>query len=140
MYDRTPTPIVESRHASPSTSGAPYRSDGSLFLAGWYGISRTVSCYHCGQLLTLPNETLVFPAHDYKGDTVSTIGEIRPGGLLHELVAVTGKRILFYCAFGERSAMAVGFARDVGIDACHIVGGIDAWKKDFIDTRRRSGV
>src|SRR5215475_7749152 len=30
-----------------------------------------------GKLLRLPNETLVFPAHDYKGDTVSTIGEER---------------------------------------------------------------
>src|SRR3984893_6824930 len=28
-----------------------------------------------GRLLRLPDETLVFPAHDYKGDTVSTIGE-----------------------------------------------------------------
>ncbi len=28
-----------------------------------------------GKLLRLPDETLVFPAHDYKGDTVSTIGE-----------------------------------------------------------------
>src|SRR5262252_5901052 len=28
-----------------------------------------------GKLLRLPEETLVFPAHDYKGDTVSTIGE-----------------------------------------------------------------
>ena len=27
------------------------------------------------KLLKLPEETLVFPAHDYKGDTVSTIGE-----------------------------------------------------------------
>src|SRR5208282_2746733 len=30
-----------------------------------------------GKLLKLPNETLVYPAHDYKGDTVSTIGEER---------------------------------------------------------------
>src|SRR6478672_3386376 len=30
-----------------------------------------------GKLLRLPDETLVFPAHDYKGDTVSTIGEER---------------------------------------------------------------
>src|SRR6185437_7799762 len=29
------------------------------------------------RLLRLPDETLVFPAHDYKGDTVSTIGEER---------------------------------------------------------------
>ena len=28
-----------------------------------------------GKLLKLADETLVFPAHDYKGDTVSTIGE-----------------------------------------------------------------
>lgn len=30
-----------------------------------------------GKLLTLPEETLVYPAHDYKGWTVSTIGEER---------------------------------------------------------------
>src|SRR5262249_23305567 len=29
------------------------------------------------KLLKLPEDTLVFPAHDYKGDTVSTIGEER---------------------------------------------------------------
>src|SRR6185436_2293451 len=28
-----------------------------------------------GKLLKLPEATMVFPAHDYKGDTVSTIGE-----------------------------------------------------------------
>jgi sulfur dioxygenase len=182
------------------------------------------------KLLKLPNETLVYPAHDYKGDTVSTIGEeklfnprlkvksvdeyvdlmnnlklpnpkmmdvavpanmhvglhqdeiarkgwavsaaeavalrgrpdvaivdlrekgerdrhgiipgslhapypnlqdeIGPGGMLHELAAATGNRILFYCAFGERSAMAVQVAQDAGLKtACHIEGGIDAWKK-----------
>lgn len=182
------------------------------------------------KLLKLPDETMVFPAHDYKGETVSTIAEekafnprlkvksldeyvalmnslnlpnpkmmdvavpanmrvgfaqeaiaqrgwavsatdaiklvgkpdvvlvdlrerserdkngvipgslhapypdlqdnVRPGGMLHELAAATGKRILFYCAFGERSAMAVQAAQDNGIgSACHIHGGIDAWKK-----------
>ena len=182
------------------------------------------------KLLKLPDETMVFPAHDYKGETVSTIGEekafnprlqvqsldqyvtlmnglnlpnpkmmdvavpanmrvgfaqeaiaqrgwavsaadaiklvgrpdvtlvdlrekserekygvipgslhapypdlhdnIQPGGMLHELATATGKRILFYCAFGERSAMAVQAAQDSGIAAaCHIHGGIDAWKK-----------
>jgi sulfur dioxygenase len=182
------------------------------------------------KLLRLPDETLVYPAHDYKGDTVSTIGEekhfnprlrvksvdeyvdlmnnlklpnpkmmdvavpanvhvglhqdeiarkgwavsaaqamqlrgrpdialvdlreksererhgvipgslhapypdllenIGAGGMLHELAAATGKRIVFYCAFGERSAMAVQAAQDVGLTgACHIEGGIAAWKK-----------
>ena len=182
------------------------------------------------KLLRLPDDTLVFPAHDYKGDTVSTIGEekafnprlqvksvddyvalmnslnlpnpkmmdvavpsnmrqglaqdqvarrgwavavheamdlvgqadvafidlreagerekhgviagslhapypdlqgnIRPGGMLHALAASTGKRILFYCAFGERSAMAVQAAQDAGLtSACHLQGGLAAWKK-----------
>ncbi len=182
------------------------------------------------KLLKLPDETLVYPAHDYKGDTVSTIGEekhfnprlqvksideyadlmnslklpnpkmmdvalpanmhvglrqqeiarrgwalsaakaiglsgrpdvalvdlrekgerekhgiipgslhapypdlqehIGLGGVLHELAAATGKRLVFYCAFGERSAMAVQAAQDAGFrTACHIEGGIDAWKK-----------
>ncbi len=50
--------------------------------------------------------------------------------MLHELGSSTGRRLLFYCAFGERSAMAVQAARDAGLDtACHIRGGIDAWKK-----------
>ncbi|MDQ6437704.1 MBL fold metallo-hydrolase [Mesorhizobium sp. LHD-90] len=181
-----------------------------------------------GRLLKLPEETLVFPAHDYKGDTVSTIGEerrsnprlqvpsveayielmnnlnlpnpkmmdvavpanmhiglsqatiaaqgwavsardalpllgrpdvalvdlrernererhgaipgalhvpygvldesVRPGGVLHELGSV--KQLVFFCAFGERSAMAVNAAQEAGIgSARHIEGGIDAWKK-----------
>jgi sulfur dioxygenase len=55
---------------------------------------------------------------------------VQPGGMLHELATATGKRILFYCAFGERSAMAVQAAQDAGIaSACHLQGGIDAWKK-----------
>jgi glyoxylase-like metal-dependent hydrolase (beta-lactamase superfamily II)/rhodanese-related sulfurtransferase len=183
-----------------------------------------------GRLLRLPDETLIFPAHDYKGETVSTIGEekafnprlqvksvdeyvdimnnlklsnpkmmdvavpanmkvglhqddiasrgwavsaeqalalagrpdvalidlreqsererhgvipgaihlpygrlqenIVAGGMLHELAKSTSKQLLFYCAFGERSAMAVQAAQDVGIaSARHIQGGIDAWRK-----------
>jgi sulfur dioxygenase len=182
------------------------------------------------KLLKLPDATMVFPAHDYKGDTVSTIGEEREfnprlkvksmdeyaalmnslnlpnpkmmdvavpanmhvglhqdevarrgwalsaadaialegssdiaivdlredsererhgvipgslhapystlpahvgaGGMLHQLAAASGKRLVFYCAFGERSAMAVQTAQDAGLKtACHITGGIDAWKK-----------
>jgi glyoxylase-like metal-dependent hydrolase (beta-lactamase superfamily II)/rhodanese-related sulfurtransferase len=183
-----------------------------------------------GRLLTLPDETMVFPAHDYKGDTVSTIGEekrfnprlqvrsvdeyvelmsnlnlpnpkmmdvavpanmhvglhqddlakqglalnardaiaslgrsevllvdlredgerarhgmlsgalhapypaigesLRPGGMLREVALATGRRIVFFCAFGERSAMAVAAAKDAGLaNTAHIAGGLDAWKK-----------
>jgi sulfur dioxygenase len=56
--------------------------------------------------------------------------EIGTGGMLRELARASGKRIVFYCAFGERSAMAVRAAQDAGLKtACHIAGGIDAWKK-----------
>ena len=182
------------------------------------------------RLLKLPDETMVFPAHDYKGDTVSTIGEekrynprlqvksvdeyielmanlklpnpkmmdvavpanmhvglhqddlakqglsltahdaierlgrpdillvdlrenserakhgmlagalhapypgisesLRPGGMLREVAAATGRRVVFFCAFGERSAMAVAAAKSAGLaNTAHIEGGIDAWKK-----------
>jgi sulfur dioxygenase len=188
------------------------------------------------RLMRLPEETLVFPAHDYKGDTVSTIGEekrfnprlhvrdadeyaalmeslhlpnpkmmdvavpanmrqglhqeevarrgwafsveearaligqpdivlidlreksererhgaipgslhapylqlqenISEGGVLHELARSGDKKLLFYCAFGERSAMAVQAAQDVGIaGARHIAGGIAAWAKAGGGTR-----
>jgi rhodanese-related sulfurtransferase len=55
---------------------------------------------------------------------------IERGGMIYELAAATNKRLLFYCAFGERSAMAVQAAQDMGLaTACHLQGGIDAWKK-----------
>ncbi len=55
---------------------------------------------------------------------------IRQGGRLNELDKTAGTRIVFYCAFDERSAMAVQAAQDAGLKtACHIEGGIDAWKK-----------
>jgi sulfur dioxygenase len=56
--------------------------------------------------------------------------EIGSGGMLHELATTSGKRIVFLCAFGERSAMAVQAAQDAGLKtARHVAGGIDAWKK-----------
>jgi rhodanese-related sulfurtransferase len=56
--------------------------------------------------------------------------QIAPGGMLNELASATGKRLVFYCAFGERSAMAVQAAQDAGFaSACHIQGGMDAWKR-----------
>ncbi len=179
------------------------------------------------RLLKLPNDTLVYPAHDYKGDTVSTIGEERRNnprlqvksvdeyvalmnnlklpnpkmmdvavpanmriGLAQDAVALKGwavqaanalnlpgqpdvalvdlreksererhgtipgslhepytklrdnlgdggvlralgsaRRLVFFCAYGERSAMAVQAAQEAGLtSACHIQGGMAAWK------------
>ena len=59
------------------------------------------------------------------------IGEsLQAGGMLREVAAATGRRIVFFCAFGERSAMAVTAAKDAGLaNTAHIAGGIDAWKK-----------
>jgi rhodanese-related sulfurtransferase len=55
---------------------------------------------------------------------------LRPGGRLQELAKRDGRRIIFYCAFGERSAMAVQAAMDAGIEsASHLHGGVDAWRK-----------
>jgi glyoxylase-like metal-dependent hydrolase (beta-lactamase superfamily II) len=55
--------------------------------------------------------------------------QIAPGGMLNEIASATGKRLVFYCAFGERSAMAVQAAQDAGFSsACHIQGGMNAWK------------
>ena len=60
-----------------------------------------------------------------------SIGEsLEPGGVLREVAAATGRRIVFFCAFGERSAMAVAAAKEAGLaNTAHIAGGIDAWKK-----------
>lgn len=181
------------------------------------------------KLLKLPDDTLIYPAHDYKGDTVSTVGEeracnprlqvsseaeyvdimnnlnlanpkmmdvavpanlkigllqddleqmglsincregiakigdpslilvdlrddserekegvlpgsvhapysdlnenIHPGGLLYEVARSSGRQIVFYCAFGERSAMAVEAAVGAGLtNTYHLSGGMDAWK------------
>ena len=55
---------------------------------------------------------------------------IRAGGMLRELARAADKRIVFYCAFGERSAMAVQAAHDAGLlAALHVEGGLDAWKR-----------
>lgn len=184
------------------------------------------SLFH--KLLTLPDETLVYPGHDYKGDTVSTIGEekahnprlqvsspeeyaqimdnlglaspqqidvavpanlaigmdqarpetaglmlsaadavgrtgrpglifvdlreeterakdgvipasvhapyqrladfVKPGGLLAAMAGQQGNELVLYCAYGERSALALDVLREAGItNARHLGGGIDAW-------------
>jgi glyoxylase-like metal-dependent hydrolase (beta-lactamase superfamily II) len=64
--------------------------------------------------------------HAPYGELQDNIGE---GGLIHEL-ARSGKTIVFYCAFGERSAMAVQAAQDQGLATSrHIEGGMSAWTK-----------
>ena len=58
------------------------------------------------------------------------LANLQPSGLFHALAGGTGRRLVFYCAFGERSAMAVQAAQDAGFAAArHIDGGIAAWKQ-----------
>jgi sulfur dioxygenase len=52
-----------------------------------------------------------------------------PGGDLGELLAHEGRRVVFYCSYGERSALAVKMARECGFGAAyHIMGGMASWK------------
>lgn len=54
---------------------------------------------------------------------------VREGGLLREMADKAGRRLIFYCAYGERSALAVQTSEGMGLkDVFHLVGGIDAWK------------
>ena len=53
---------------------------------------------------------------------------LKPGGVLREPGST--KPLVFYCAFGERSAMAVQRARDAGLSSArHLEGGFSAWQK-----------
>jgi rhodanese-related sulfurtransferase len=55
---------------------------------------------------------------------------LAPGGLLSELAAASERPLVFFCAFGERSAMAVQAAQEAGLaKARHVQGGIAAWRE-----------
>ena len=55
--------------------------------------------------------------------------ELESHGLLNELARDTRKLLVFYCAFGERSAMAVQAAQAAGLARSrHLQGGLEAWK------------
>lgn len=53
---------------------------------------------------------------------------LAPGGRLHRLYAEHPEQIVLYCAFGERSAMALDLARQHGYRGLrHLRGGFAAW-------------
>jgi rhodanese-related sulfurtransferase len=55
---------------------------------------------------------------------------LAPGGLLCELAAASERPLVFFCAFGERSAMAVQAAQAAGITKVrHVQGGMAAWRE-----------
>ena len=55
---------------------------------------------------------------------------LKGDGPLQQLAKATSKQLIFYCAFGERSAMAVQAAQAAGLTtARHIHGGMQAWRR-----------
>ena len=53
---------------------------------------------------------------------------IEDGGLLNAMVRETGKSLMLYCAYGERSALALQALKESGFDKItHLSGGMDAW-------------
>jgi rhodanese-related sulfurtransferase len=54
---------------------------------------------------------------------------IDPESPYHKPVFAEGKRYVFFCAAGWRSALSAKTALDMGLDkACHFEGGFSAWK------------
>jgi len=55
---------------------------------------------------------------------------VKKGGLLGALASHLGKDIVLYCAFGERSVLALQVMRGIGFESVrHLRGGLDAWVK-----------
>lgn len=55
---------------------------------------------------------------------------IGKGGLLGALASRLGKELILYCAFGERSVLALQAMRGAGFEGVrHVRGGLDAWVK-----------
>ena len=55
---------------------------------------------------------------------------IDPESPYHKPEFASGKRFVFFCAGGWRSALATATAKDMGLDkTCHIDGGFGAWRK-----------
>ena len=53
---------------------------------------------------------------------------IEDGGLLNAMIRETGKSLMLYCAFGERSALALQILKQSGFEkVTHLSGGMAAW-------------
>jgi len=55
---------------------------------------------------------------------------VDPDSPYHKDVFSSGKRMIFHCAGGWRSALATQTVQQMGLDnVCHIEGGFTAWKE-----------
>ena len=54
---------------------------------------------------------------------------VDPDSPYYKNIFASGKRFVFYCNLGWRSAMATQVMQQMGLSpVCHIEGGFDAWK------------
>ncbi len=54
---------------------------------------------------------------------------VDPESPYHKPVLASGKRLLFYCGSGWRSALSTKTVQDMGLaNVCHLSGGFTAWK------------
>ncbi len=54
---------------------------------------------------------------------------VDPESPYHKPVLASGKRLLFYCGSGWRSALSTKTVQDMGLaNVCHLGGGFTAWK------------
>ena len=55
---------------------------------------------------------------------------IDPGCIYYKDIFASGKKFLFYCNLGWRSALAAQVSQQMGLNpVAHIGGGFDAWKQ-----------
>ncbi len=55
---------------------------------------------------------------------------VDPESPYHKPIFVSGKRLVFYCGGGMRSALAAQAIQYMGLDnVCHVAGGFAAWRK-----------
>ena len=64
---------------------------------------------------------------------------VDPSSPYHKEVFASGKRLVFYCQSGWRSALATKAVQDMGLErVCHIGDGYRGWKDSGADTPRTS--
>jgi rhodanese-related sulfurtransferase len=55
---------------------------------------------------------------------------IDPDSIYYKDIFACGKKFLFYCNLGWRSALAAQISQQMGLTpVAHLEGGLDAWKK-----------
>lgn len=55
---------------------------------------------------------------------------IDPASPYYKDIFASGKKFIFYCNLGWRSALAAQISQEMGLTpVCHVAGGFDAWKQ-----------